>query len=388
VSTTQTAMRLADDGCREHPRSVVLATSSNLRGGVWRHIEDLAVRLADTGIDVRVGLGVDAEVLHEACRAAGLRWEPLAQSARADADIWHLHLSDTFNADAVRLLALRRTVGRTLVTEHLPRSVASDPRLEPHIARHRGAHAAKTAFKRAEFSLTSRVIAVSRGSANFLSERYGLKSDKVTIVPNGIAVPDAIPVAALELDRCRIRVAAVGSLIRQKGHDVLIDAALRSSGRWTVTIIGSGAHYESFVARAAAIPDGRVRLAGWLDDPRAELARASVVCIPSRWEAFPYVALEAAAMGLPIVATAVDGLEEIVVDGVTGLLVAPDDAQGLAAALDDLAARPADELRRMGAAGRARVAARFGIERMVSGTLAAYQRAMPARSASNGLRLR
>ena len=102
--------------------------------------------------------------------------------------------------------------------------------------------------------------------------------------------------------------------------------------------------------------------------------------MPSRWEACPYVALEAMAAGRPVVASAVDGLEDIVVPGETGMLVAPGSPAELTTALERLAGDRAFR-RRLGEAGRARVERMFGIDRMVAGTLAVYEDAIASRGA-------
>jgi glycosyltransferase involved in cell wall biosynthesis len=369
--------QVTEGGERMRPSvtSVALGTLTTVPGGVWRHVEDLAVGLRDRGVEVCVCLKAEATVLQTACRASGLRWEPIGQMIRADVDLWHLHLEDTFSREAMRLMVCRRPVGRTIITEHLPRTNASDPRLDSHFSRRPGAYSAKSVFKRAEFALATHVIAVSRGSAHFLTERYGLSPQKISVIPNGIAVTPAALRSPSNRREGPIKVVAIGSLSRQKGHDILIEAARLSSGNWTTTIVGTGAQFEALYVQAGGLPRGRVRLVGWLDDPRTQLIDADVVCMPSRWEAFPYSALEGAAMGLAVVATRIDGLEDIVIDGVTGVLIAPDDAAQLAAVLDALAARPRDLLK-MGESGRSRVIERFGLARMVDETLAAYRRAL------------
>jgi glycosyltransferase involved in cell wall biosynthesis len=110
-------------------------------------------------------------------------------------------------------------------------------------------------------------------------------------------------------------------------------------------------------ARASGVMD-RISFAGWQADSAAALASFDVVCVPSRAEPYGTVAAEAAAQGVPVVATRVGGLGEVVVDGETGTLVPPGAPAALAAAitpfLDDRALRG-----RMGAAAHARALARF-----------------------------
>jgi glycosyltransferase involved in cell wall biosynthesis len=165
----------------------------------------------------------------------------------------------------------------------------------------------------------------------------------------------------------------VGSLGRQKGQDVLLEAARLSGRDWRITVVGSGPHLGRLQQIASHLPAGRVRFAGWVEDPRAYVEAADVVCMPSRWESFPYAALEACSLARPVVGSRVDGLDEIVVNGETGILVAPDCPGELAAALDRLADHP-DLVAKLGLAAYARVGSHFRLARMVEETIAVYAR--------------
>jgi|GEM_PF-7103041 len=123
---------------------IVLATTARERGGTWRHIEDVGVELAARGHRVTVGLNASARELQGAAGAAGLAWRPLRRTLRG-ADVWHLHLHDTFDPASLSLLALRRPFGAAIVTEHLPRTPGADPGLMPAAPHGRGADAARNA---------------------------------------------------------------------------------------------------------------------------------------------------------------------------------------------------------------------------------------------------
>jgi glycosyltransferase involved in cell wall biosynthesis len=116
----------------------------------------------------------------------------------------------------------------------------------------------------------------------------------------------------------------------------------------------------------------RVHFVGYQQDIWTWLAACDVFALSSDWEGMPNAVLEAMAAGLPVVATAVGGTPDVVVQGTTGLLVPPDDATALAAALDRLIHDP-DLRRMMGAAGRQRVRARFSAQQMVERTQALYR---------------
>jgi glycosyltransferase involved in cell wall biosynthesis len=144
----------------------------------------------------------------------------------------------------------------------------------------------------------------------------------------------------------------------------------------TLTIAGEGEDRAKLEADIARLGLGsRVRLVGPIAHDRAHdfLARADIVVMPSRIEPFGIVALEAAQAGRPIVASAVDGLVEVVAHGVTGLLVPPDDpaalAEAIAALMDDTA-----RARAMGLAARRRAAALFDWSRYVDAHEALFDR--------------
>jgi glycosyltransferase involved in cell wall biosynthesis len=173
-------------------------------------------------------------------------------------------------------------------------------------------------------------------------------------------------------------IASVGRLAPMKGFGILLEAlaALRRDGvDARLTLAGDGPQRSALeaAARRLGIADS-VTFAGALgaDEVSALLRRADVFCLPSFAEGVPVVLMEAMASRLPVVATAVMGVPELVRSGESGLLVPPGRAEPLAAALGELAADP--ELReRMGAAGRATVKAEFDVERSATALLALFE---------------
>ncbi len=165
-------------------------------------------------------------------------------------------------------------------------------------------------------------------------------------------------------------VLAVGRLRAKKGLDTLVDACalLHARGRRVrCEIVGYGEQHQALARRIeGAGLAGHVRLAGKLarHEVLERYASASVFAQPSRIAAdgdrdgIPNVLLEAMAMALPVVATRVSGIPELVRDGVNGLLVPPDDARALADAIERVLARPA-RAAALGVAARTTVAERF-----------------------------
>jgi glycosyltransferase involved in cell wall biosynthesis len=129
---------------------------------------------------------------------------------------------------------------------------------------------------------------------------------------------------------------------------------------------------QSLCARAERLGVAEnVRFLGFRSDLPALMRTADVVVLPSRWEGFGLVLLEAMDAARPIVATRVGPVPEVVVDGVTGVLVPPDDPASLAKAVVDLLRDP-DRARLMGTAGRIRLTERFTERAMIQSTVALY----------------
>jgi glycogen(starch) synthase len=178
-------------------------------------------------------------------------------------------------------------------------------------------------------------------------------------------------------------VIAAGRLVTDKGFDVAVRAmaAVRQAQPDAVLrIAGDGPDRPSLEALVAELGlADAVQLLGWVTPERLPevLADARVVVMPSRWEeAFGLVALQAAQVGRPVVASRVGGLPEVVADGVTGTLVPVEDVDALAGAVLDLLADP-DEAARRGAAGRERARTRFAFDRHVDDHLALYAELAP-----------
>jgi len=212
------------------------------------------------------------------------------------------------------------------------------------------------------------VIAVSESVADYL-ESQGVQG---TVVHNGVSVPDQTPNAreVLRLPATGFVVGGLGRLHRQKGWDVLCRAArvvVREIPGSNFVVLGDGPERESLTDDAAC---GAVRFDGYRDDASALLSAFDVLAIPSRWEGFGRVAVEAMLAGVPVVAARSGGLPEVIGD--SGVLVPPEDPAALADGIVRLA--ESEELRaELGRRGRERAQRRFGIRQMVEGTLRVYE---------------
>jgi glycosyltransferase involved in cell wall biosynthesis len=230
---------------------------------------------------------------------------------------------------------------------------------------------AQLAAQRAAYACAHVVIANARAAADRLRIE-GVPRRKIVIVPNGLDVSRFRPRALAPPLR---RVITVANLRPEKGHDVLLEAARLVLARFPdarFELVGDGPERARLVARADALGiAGAVSFLGHTDEVAGQLARADISALPSRTEAFPNAALEAMASGLPVVASAVGGLVELVDDRRTGLLTPAGDATALAGRLCELMADGALG-GRLGRAARAAVEARFSFDRMTDGVERVY----------------
>lgn len=236
------------------------------------------------------------------------------------------------------------------------------------------------ALDRATQRLATGSVCVSEGVARFSRDVARLDPERLTVIPNGI---DPAPFdGATATDRGSIGVPAgaflalfVGRLDVQKGAADLIEAASRVvDGRedWYLAVVGDGPLRQDLreqVRAGGPRLESRIRWLGRREDVPCLLQAADLLVLPSLWEGMPNVVLEAMAARRAVLATRVEGSEDLVVPGRTGWLVEPGRPEGLAEALREAAADRA-RTRAFGEAGRARVESQFTIGRVI----AAYER--------------
>jgi glycosyltransferase involved in cell wall biosynthesis len=229
-------------------------------------------------------------------------------------------------------------------------------------------------------------IAISEALRRFMIDIEFAPPHKIHTVPYGFD-PAEMPSAdtrkevlrrALDLPQDSFIFGSVCRLVPQKGLIHALHALAGLNADLTLrpahyVIAGDGPLRDSLSQAAATLGvTERVHFLGWRGDARQLYAAFDAFLMPSLWEGFGLVALEAMAAGLPILASQVSALPEIILEGETGYLTPPAEAAPLAARMRDLVRDPA-RAAQMGQAGRRRLETVFSVQRMVEGTLRVYR---------------
>jgi glycosyltransferase involved in cell wall biosynthesis len=229
--------------------------------------------------------------------------------------------------------------------------------------------------------LADSVVGVSRQVNDDLIAD-GVPADRTRVIYNGIDFKRLTSQAATNLRPVlgipdgAVVIGAVGSLIRRKGHDILLRAVARLDAptKPHLLVASDGPERGALEALAAELGiAGQVHFLGY-HEPIVDLyTSCDMMALASRADAFGLVLAEAGFSSLPVVATKVGGIPEVIVDGETGLLVPPEDAASLATALQRLV-DDAPYRRQLGAAGKLRAETVFSAERMAREFHAEYAR--------------
>jgi glycosyltransferase involved in cell wall biosynthesis len=345
------------------------------RGGAERIVLELVRRRDRSAFacgvaDLRGGSSLRPEIEAEGARV--LRLAPasprgLRRALAAERiDVLHSHL---IRADFLAGAAAGKRSDRSRGRDALPPWITT----KHNTHYFRGLRAPYRILDAAYLRRASRIVAVSGAVRSHFVETERLAPGRIEVIPNGITGlgdrDDAEQAALRARVRRHLRIEEdepllvhVGSLTRQKGHATLLDALRIVGGRGKrvqLLLAGDGPLRPWIQGRVRRRKLGdRVRLLGVRDDVPLLLRGADLLVLPSRWEGFGLALLEAMDAGLAVVASRVGGIPEVVVDGETGLLVPPGDAEALAAAIVRLLEDPESRCR-MGASGRRRVRERF-----------------------------
>ncbi len=229
-------------------------------------------------------------------------------------------------------------------------------------------------------------MAVCEAAAEAAIVDDGAKPSRTAVAYNGVSHPRAVEEDELAALRERMGIprgapviSVVARLRPEKGLDVLIDAHRLLSAQLSepahLVIAGSGSADRDLREQALVADGDTIHFVGHQDDVAPWFSLGDVVAMPSRREALSFAGAEAMGCGRPLVASAVGGLRELVLDGETGVLVAPENPALLADALVRLLGSP-DLRRGMGERARSRFLEHFTVEAMVDGWVRCYGRAL------------
>jgi glycosyltransferase involved in cell wall biosynthesis len=329
---------------------LAIFSDSPLRGGAEVSIAT-CLRELSPSIDVVV-MGVDPGVVGWIAdhRPGAERWVVPAVRGKWDfrsiAAQWRAVRAirpDIFQPNLISPSACRYAIVAALLTRGV-RVVALE-----HLAVHTDAWTQRR-IKQLSARFFAAHIAVGEKAARVLEQESGRPPGAIRVIHNGVADR---PLAQAPRFFPGPTVGTIGRLDPQKGHDVLLRSLADLPGVSAVVVGDGPAQLElSALANELGISE-RVVFAGRRDDARELLTTFDVFALPSRFEGFPLVLLEAMLARLAVVATDVGSVTEAVVDGETGLVVAPDDPAALTAAIRSLLEAP-DARRTFGEAGRAR----------------------------------
>ena len=361
---------------RSHPRPRILqllATGGS--GGAQESYTGLLLGLDRSRYDVRAlslsagsavqrlrALGVPVEVLDEADDEDAVR-ELVAWLRREEIDLVHAHM---FRAEVIGTRAAV-AAGTAVIVATVHSSRIRSPTDVQLLA-----------------SLTpsmDRLIVPSEAIERKVRAE-GREGARFAVVPNGIDLSrftgPVRPCALREEHGISASAPLLGVVARlepEKGHAHLLDAMpaiLRAAPDAWLAVVGEGSQADDLRARASALGVGeRVIFTGRRDDISAITADLTIAVLPSVREAQGISLLEAMARVIPVVASDVGGIPEVVTDGVDGLLAPPGDSAALADAIIELLRDP-DLRRRLGEAGRRTVADRFSIDAQVRRVQAVY----------------
>ena len=214
--------------------------------------------------------------------------------------------------------------------------------------------------------VTDRIVCISEYECRAALE-IGIAPEKLVVIDNGIS-PRPEAVARSPRADGKLLIAFAGRFDRQKGYDTFIEVMRRLGDKAHAQAIGSA------IVSSDALPDTppNVELLGW--QPREKVfdlfSRADLLLVPSRWEGFGLVAVEAMQAGLPVFASRVGGLQDVVADGQTGRLFTPDAVDEIVTLIETTTP---EQLRDYGRQGLERYREHYTADRMAQGMEALYR---------------
>ena len=369
---------------------IAFLTTSLERGGAETQLVRIASTLRRRGWEVGILTMLPSSAFLEEVRGAGI---PLAQCADARARLpWRTGL---------RMIGqLRRWRPAILVTFNFPADafgricgrIAGVPTIVSAVGTTHIKSSARRGFYRFSEPLIAMTVANSKAAARAMVAQGLLRAEKTLVIPNGLVLDAPGPAQRAEV-RAELGVKdseflwmAVGNLRPAKDYPTLLNAAARCPPELRIKVVGGDFSGTLKTAEGAPCAETLLRRAAELGlgpavefiGPRTDVARllraADGFVLSSAWEGMPNTVMEAMAAGLPVVATDVGDVRELVEDGVSGFVVPPGDPQALAERMRFTMALPRKTLKAMGEQGMARIHGRYENERVVDEWEALFRR--------------
>ena len=382
----------------ERRKKIVYIITKSAWGGAQRYIYDLAARLGPEDFDIVVACGgvgpLAKKLASEGIRTISLSrlerdikpgrelivlFELVQLLSRERPDIIHLSSSKAGGLGAIAAFAAK------LFTLHLKPLTVFTVHGWP-FREDRPAWQRILIFLSSWLStvFTDRVIVID--AADYRDARRFIPESKLVLIPHGIAPPDFLPPAEARAVLAEkiggadgiALIGTVAELTHNKGLCYLIDSVGHpefriQNSKFKIIVMGDGQERDRLQAqiRVRGLGD-KIFLLGFVPEAARYLKGLDLFVLPSVKEGLPYVVMEAMSAGLPVIATAVGGVPDLIRHEETGVLVPPKDPAALARAIADLALNPAKR-RALAFAARAWARQRFAIETMVERTRALYE---------------
>lgn len=240
---------------------------------------------------------------------------------------------------------------------------------------------------------TDKIIAISNKVKEFTSKQEGIEEDKFEVIYNGVDSNEFLPTDSrkairekLNLGEADFVLGTVGALITQKGHYYLIQAVFQLVKRYPniiLLVLGTGELEEKLQKIVDKLRlKKNVHFLGLRRDIPDFLNCMDIFIFPSLWEGLGIALLEAMLMELPVIASSVDGILEIIENGKNGILVPSGNAEALNRAIDRLIRNP--QLRQnLGKAARKQILEKFGARQYIQKLENLYNRLLKEKSESN-----
>lgn len=297
---------------------------------------------------------------------------------RINPDILHINTAGVEDAQTCIIASKRSLIKTTIVTNHaggfLPYSVKN---INIKII-----DALRKRIVRKLDSYIEKRIAVSKATVDMIIREYNIDEHKFHIIHNGVILKKS----NLNVDQAELKntlgvnkedslMICVANLYKEKGIDYLLKAmpeVLKNNTNVKLVIAGDGPLHEELntLSKELSVSDN-VKFLGKRNDIDSLLSISDIFVLPSLGEGFPFVVLEAMAAGLPVVATNIGGIPEIINDGQEGYLVKPADSGAIAESLKKLLL-DTELFKKIADNSKARVEKEFSLSKMIDGTLSVY----------------